>query len=57
MVSAMPPRIVADAIIRRFESGSASKITPPSAAIAGTLSWITAAYAALNEGSTAYHRT
>ena len=38
MVSAMPPKIVADAIIRRFESGSASRTTPPNAAIAGTLS-------------------
>ena len=31
-------KIVADAIIRRFESGSASRTTPPNAAIAGTLS-------------------
>ena len=57
IVNAIPPRIVTDAIIRRFESGSASRITPPRAAIGGTLSWITAAEAALKEGSTAYHTT
>src|SRR5438046_8482089 len=41
MVSAMPPRIVTEAITRRLDSGSASRTTPPRAAIAGTLSWIT----------------
>lgn len=51
----MPPRIAAEAISRRTVSDSDSSTTPPSAAIAGTLSWMMAAEVELSAGSAAYH--
>ena len=57
IVSAMPPRIAADASNSRDVIGSASSTTPPRAAMAGTLSWIVAADVAESAGNTAYQRT
>ena len=57
IVSAMPPRIAAEARSSRGVIGSASSIAPPMAAMAGTLSWIVAAEVALSAGRAAYHST
>src|SRR5262249_6956285 len=57
IVSAMPPRIAADANTRRSVTGSASSTTPPMAAMAGTLSCTVPAGGALSQGKAAYHST
>ncbi len=57
MVRAMPPRMAAEANSSRAVMGSASSTTPPSAAMAGTQSWIVAADVADSAGRAAYHST
>src|ERR1051326_4533573 len=57
IVRAMPPRIAADAPSSRGLIVSESIATPPSAAMAGTLSCTVAAEVALSAGNAAYHST
>ena len=52
--SAMPPRIMADAMTRRGVNVSPRKSTPAKAVITGTLSWMVAALVALSAGSAVY---
>jgi hypothetical protein len=57
IVSAMPPRMAAEASTSRHVIGSASSTAPPRAAMAGTESCIVAAVVAARAGRAAYHST
>src|SRR6185369_17585486 len=54
MTSAMPPRMAAEAKVRRRVIGSPRKTMPPKAASTGTLSCTVAALVAFKAGKTVY---